>query len=128
MNTTQDQTQNNSVIQFIDRIYSLIDDSDGENEIQMEQAENDSNLLILVILLCSLIVYESSTIRSRPGKYGNPHRDRAGSIMKVQTWSDEMFHRQMRLCREDFQFLLSKIDRESLWTASSKVWYSVETD
>lgn len=45
-----------------------------------------------------------------PGKVGNLHRDREGSLLTVRSWDDDMFRRQFRLHRSEFNALLALIE------------------
>lgn len=44
-----------------------------------------------------------------PGRVGNLHRDRESSLLEVRSWDDDMFRRQFRLNRCDFNDLLQII-------------------
>ena len=39
----------------------------------------------------------------------NIYRDREGPLNFIMSWSDEMFQRQFRLCKEDFNELFEKM-------------------
>ncbi len=48
-------------------------------------------------------------IPSLPSRTGNQHANRASAIEFVRSWDEEMFERQFRLCREDFNNILTQI-------------------
>jgi len=75
------------------------------NEEVLEDEEDNIlvRLLAVLILLANAICNE---IDRRPGRAANLKRDRSIPLTSIQNWDEEMFGRQLRLKREDFNHVL----------------------
>ena len=73
----------------------------------------DENELLVVAALCGLVYFcEQSGLWGYQilGRCANKCRNRTAALTKVLSWDDEMFHRQMRLCKTDFYDILAKVE------------------
>lgn len=89
-------------------------DSDDESIIVLHRMANDKNVQIkLFVALRSILSLEGDSILPTFSlRKGNKHRDRAQILRWAAELDDKMFTRQFRLCREDFFYVLAKIERD----------------
>lgn len=78
----------------------------NEEVVQDEEDNILVRLLAVLILLANAICNE---IDRRPGRAANLKRDRSIPLTSIQNWDEEMFGRQLRLKREDFNHVLDSI-------------------
>ena len=93
---------------------SDIDDNDDsfdefDQEFEISDNNQDATLKRLAVLTVVTTAIMASFIPIEPPRIGNSRNDRSHAIQYVRSWDDDMFHRQFRLCREDFGFLLRLI-------------------
>ena len=89
-------------------------DSDDESIIVLHRMANDKNVQIkLFVALRSILSLEGdSVLPTFSLRKGNKHRDRTQILRWAAELDDKMFTRQFRLCREDFFYVLAKIERD----------------
>ena len=91
-------------------MFSVDSGSDSDSDSDDSECSDDDNFeLCMQTVVMALVMSDTSffAMPMLPGRVRNDHRDRAASILTV--WSDDMFQRQFRLCRSDFNFVLQKI-------------------
>jgi hypothetical protein len=101
----------------MDDVESILDsssDEDSDEDEQTKAADDDDEWMM--IRLQSIMLYMAVTgsftswrTSVKRDRKGNTKRDREYHQSKIDTWSDELFKRQFRLCREDFNTVLGKI-------------------
>lgn len=86
-------------------------DSDTESVIAVHKIAHQRNVKIkLFVALHSILSLEGdSFLQTFSLREGNKHRDRCQILQWAAELDDKMFTRQFRLCREDFFYVLAKI-------------------
>ena len=90
--------------QYIQQPEVFPDCNDSNNTIIRLQKKKEKIILVTAILALSL-----HKIPMLPNRSRNLHRDRDSALVFVESWDDEYFQRQMRLCREDFNLVVRLI-------------------
>ena len=100
-------------MEYINDIYDeLIED---EEESFSEDEDSSKRILVArcaVSAVAALVITDQSfnSIPPLPGRVGNNHRDRELVLLTVRDWDDDMFRRQFRLFRSDFNGLLIRLN------------------
>ena len=104
-------------------------DSDDESIIVLHRMANDKNVQIkLFVALRSILSLEGdSVLPTFSLRKGNKHRDRTQILRWAAELDDKMFTRQFRLCREDFFYVLAKIERDIRKNISKAINSSCDT-
>ena len=87
------------------------DDSDDDDESADEDEAKCLDSFVMFQFLNSMILEGSSILGRGPSvRLGNVHRNRELIIEWSHNLDDTMFNRQFRICREDFYYVLFKIE------------------
>jgi nuclease HARBI1 len=77
------------------------------------QAKREQRMKEVVIVMGMIFFFISRVLMDNVTiprmRAPNVHRDRHAALEFVRSWDDTMFHRQFRLVREDFNYVLQKI-------------------
>jgi hypothetical protein len=89
------------------------EDSDQEDlDTRRENALQDETAILHEAVFLYLAMrghFKSMSGRNKRDRKGNVKRDRQHHLDFIETWSDDLFKRQFRLCREDFNTVLGKM-------------------